>query len=83
MGQQESLEVQERQMQSPAPGRNNPMPQCRLGADGLENNSAEKDLGVLVDNKINKSAVCPCSKEGQEHPGLYQQDRSQHSKGSD
>jgi len=36
-------------------GRNNPMDQDRLGADWLESNFAEKDLGVVVDRKVNRS----------------------------
>ncbi|PKU48716.1 hypothetical protein llap_1040 [Limosa lapponica baueri] len=36
-------------------GRNNPMHQYGLGADLLESNSEEKDLGVLVNNRMTMS----------------------------
>ena len=39
-------------------GRNKPMPQYRLGTDLLERSSAEKDLGVLVDNRLTMSQQC-------------------------
>jgi len=39
-------------------GRNNPMHQYRLGADLLEINSVESNLGVLVDDTVTMSQQC-------------------------
>jgi len=39
-------------------GRNNPMHQYRLWADLLESNSVERDLGVLVDDRLTIGQQC-------------------------
>jgi len=39
-------------------GRNNQMHQYRLRADLLESSSAERDLGVLVDDEVTMTQPC-------------------------
>ena len=39
-------------------GQNNPMHQYRLGADWLGSSSAENNLGVTMNNKLNMSQQC-------------------------
>jgi len=40
-------------------GRNNPINQYRLRADLLESSSAERDLGVLLDDKSPRASSVP------------------------
>ena len=51
-------EVQQGQVQSSAPGEEQPRAPIQAGADLLESSSVERDLGVLVDDRLTVSQQC-------------------------
>ncbi|KAJ7405461.1 hypothetical protein BTVI_69079 [Pitangus sulphuratus] len=53
-------------------GGDNPGCPRRMGNEMLESSATERDLGVLVDGKLNLSQQCPGSQEGQPCPGGHQ-----------
>ena len=57
-------------------GRNNPMQHSMLGADWLQNNLAEKDLGSRQSASWTWAVtMCHCSRAGQWHPGMHEKEQ--------
>jgi len=79
---EESPEVEQAQVQGPAPGEEQPHAPVQAWADLLESVSAEKDLGVLVDDKLTMSQQCALVvKKGNGIPGFIKKgvaSRSRH-----
>jgi len=56
--------VPQRQVQGLAPGMTNQRAQCRLGSVQRGSSLAARDLGVLVDNKLNRRPALWVKTEG-------------------
>jgi len=83
VGPHKPLEIPQGQVQSPAPGSGqSQISVYRLRDEGIENSPAEKDLGILLDEKLEPAMFC-CSPEDQSYPELYKKKHGQQVEGGD
>ncbi|KAJ7426053.1 hypothetical protein WISP_19479 [Willisornis vidua] len=73
LGNHQLYEEQQGKVPDSAAGMGNPGCSYRLANEMLESSAMERDLGVLVNGKVDMSEQCPGSQEGQLCPGSIRQ----------
>lgn len=53
-------------------GKHNPRVQHKLGSTGLRSSPVKRDLGILVDSKVQMSKSDCCGRESEQYAGLHQ-----------